>query len=233
MRKGPVFVYPTFIAHILIVDDDHRLRDLLKRYMQRQNFLVSTASSLAEAKHVLSLFVMDVVVLDVMMPKELGWNFFQIKDICLPPVVFLSAMGNPKDRMQGLSLGAKDYVLKPFEPEELLIRIQNILKVSRKHTLQFGDLVYHQNRSQVVHKNGNIIHLTDLETQILTYMGQRLHQPVSREELLHHFFPQSKTLRVVDVNIGRLRKKIEEDSASPRFLLSLRNKGYILKGLDS
>ena len=218
------------MIHILIVDDDDRLRELLKRYLMQQGFIVCCAETLAEAKIALCLFQIHVVLLDIMLPEQKGWDLFQEKaDLPpLPAVIFMSALGQPQDRTKGLALGAQDYIVKPFDPEELIFRIQKILKHMPGRLLTFGKLTFHPQKG-LLKQGQDPISLTEQETKLLTYFSQRLYQVISRQELAQHVFPQASNIRVVDVQISRLRKKLEQDPTNPQFLISSRSQGYILK----
>lgn len=213
-------------SHLLIVDDDCRLRDLLRRYLlQQEDFFVSTSASVAQAKKALETFVFDALIVDIMMPGGLGTELFSC--FSLPPTILLSAMGEAHDRIHGLELGAHDYLIKPFEPKELMLRLRNVLKGSGK-PLVLGDKNYCLRR-RILKKHNQVIALSHAEGQLFHYLACRAHQILSRQEVAQQVFPQASNERVVDVQINRLRKKIEDNPEAPQYLVSLRGQGYCLK----
>lgn len=219
-------------THILIVDDDTRLRQLLNRYLTSNDFLVSEASCPAEAREMMETFIFDALILDVMMPGESGFSFAEKlrSNGNIVPILMLTAMGDIQDRIQGLETGVDDYLTKPFEPKELLLRLNNILRrvqaTPQKDTvLKFGKFVYDRQRSELSCGN-EFIALTTVEKELLIILSESPGVEVSREELA----ARTKTAneRTIDVQVNRLRKKIEEDIKTPRYLQTVRGKGYVL-----
>lgn len=218
--------------HILVVDDDARLRGLLERYLHEQGYAVSTAENTKKARHALSLFTPDIMVLDVMMPEETGLEFSEKlrEQDGAPPILMLTAMDTPADRIAGLESGVEDYLTKPFEPRELLLRLENILKRNTfvnesSEMVTFGDLTFTHETQQLMDEEGNPLRLTTTERDMLSVLAANINQPVSREKL-------GKTLesegspRHIDVQIGRLRKKLGDSS----LIQTVRGKGYRLVG---
>lgn len=218
--------------HILVVDDDDRLRSLLKKFLQEQGFMVSEAASAEAARGLLGWFSFDVMVLDVMMPGETGIELLARDSRSLPPVLMLSAMGEPDDRINGLEHGADDYLVKPFEPKELILRLRAILRrtaqARESATLQFGDYTFELDSGQL--KRGDeTIALTSNESAMLKILAEQAGQPVSREALAK-LMPGASNERTVDVQVTRLRKKIEENEGKPLHLQTVRGAGYVLFG---
>ena len=220
-------------AHILVVDDDNRLRSLLQRFLRDNNFYVSTAANASEARERLQDYKFDILIVDIMMPQETGLEFLsslrQESDI---PVIMLTAMGETEDRITGLETGADDYLPKPFEPKELVLRIKNILRRTPKDKLQqeklnLGLCWYDMTKKELTAKNGGIIHITPVEQSMLNVLGQKSGQIFSREKLAE-ILGAGQSPRSIDVQITRLRKKIEKDSKNPRYLQTVRGKGYML-----
>jgi len=217
--------------HLLIVDDDARLRELLRRYLADSGFRVTTAADAGEARSQLASFAFDLVVLDVMMPGESGFDLTRaLRSEGRIPVLLLTAMAEPEDRVNGLEQGADDYLSKPFEPRELVLRIRNILQrrpaadaVSRE--LRFGGCRFDVIRAEL-YRGGDLVHLTAAEAGLLSILAQNAGQAVSREELS---MPLSGNIRNVDVQMTRLRRKIERDPRFPRYLQTIRGTGYTLK----
>ena len=220
-------------THILVVDDDERLRDLLSDYLSAHSFLVTVASSALEARKLQEYMVFDVMILDVMMPGETGMEYLQDfrKQNTTTPVLMLTAMGESQDRIKGLTIGADDYLAKPFEPQELLLRLRNLLKrseISNKSTvLRFGAFTYDILKDELKHHD-EVIHLTTSERQFLRFFGQNPNRLISRDELLA-CLGDTDNERAVDVQVTRLRKKIEQDQKHPIYLQTIRGKGYIFK----
>lgn len=218
-------------THLLVVDDDDRIRDLLKRYLSKNGFRVSTAADAAEARRLMSGLTFDLLVLDVMMPGEDGFALTKsLRAVDDVPIILLTARGEPSDRIEGLSLGADDYLAKPFEPEELILRIKSILKRQasrpRQNKICFGDFVFDVDR-QLLELAGERAHLTSGELALLTTLSNRVGQPVSRQALADHI--KAKSERAVDVQITRLRRKLETNPSQPEFLTTVRNRGYCLQ----
>ena len=220
--------------HILVVDDDNRLRSLLQRYLREQGFLVSAAEDAEKAESFLSVYNFDMLIVDIMMPKISGTDFLkslrQANNFI--PVILLTAMGDSADRVNGLEIGADDYVPKPFEPKELVLRINNILKRTRelkeqKNTLLFHGMRYDLVRGELSDACGKIVHITPVERLLLNLLGQKPGEVHTRDELAE-VLGSTESLRTVDVQITRLRKKIETDTKNPRYLQTVRGKGYML-----
>lgn len=220
-------------AHILVVDDDRRLRTLLGRFLKEQNFAVSLAGDAFEATMFLEQYRFDLIILDVMMPQINGFDFLKkLRAESNIPVLMLTAMGETDDRINGLEIGADDYLSKPFEPKELLLRLKNILKRLPKKKaengfLNFGTLFYDVTAKKLKTTAGVIVHITNVEQQLLSILGQKIGQIVTREKLAE-LLGAGSNLRSIDVQITRLRKKIEKDSKNPRYLQTVRGKGYML-----
>lgn len=219
--------------HILVVDDDDRLRNLLRRFLLENDLLVSTAKSAEEAKHLLKLFAFDLLVLDVMMPGESGLSLTQeIRKTSTVPVLMLTAMGEVENRISGLESGADDYLTKPFEPRELLLRIRNILKrlpvleEEEKHIIRLG-LCSYDTKEEALFRDGNKVRLTPAESVLMKIFAERAGQILSREEVTKKTGEENNP-RTIDVQITRLRSKIENDPKVPRYLQTIRGKGYIL-----
>ena len=219
--------------HLLVVDDDSRLRELLRRYLSENGFRLTLAADAAEARARLESFAFDLVVLDVMMPGESGLDLTRdLRREGRLPVLLLTAMAEPEDRVNGLEQGADDYLSKPFEPRELVLRIRNLLQrrpVARApaREVRFGGCRFDLARNELF-RGGDPVHLTAAEAGLLASLAQRPGEPVSREELsLSAQF--SGSVRNVDVQMTRLRRKIERDPRFPRYLQTIRGTGYVLK----
>jgi two-component system phosphate regulon response regulator OmpR len=221
------------LKHILVVDDDTRLRGLLQRFLRENHFFVSTAKDADEARLMLSQYRFHLLVVDVMMPKESGLEFLsRLRQESAVPVIMLTAMGDVEDRIVGLECGADDYVAKPFEPKELLLRIASILKrspadKSEKQVLDLGLCVFDLQTKELSSKQGELLHITPIEQNLLCVLGAKSGQVFSREKL-SEILGAGQSPRSIDVQITRLRKKIERDSKNPRYLQTLRGKGYML-----
>ena len=222
------------IVHILVIDDDTRLRNLLQRFLREQAFAVSTAKDAQEARMLLEEYKFDVLIVDVMMPGESGIEFLKkLRREDNVPVIMLTAMGETADRINGLENGADDYLPKPFEPKELILRIRNILKrTPEKHAdipapLNLGLCFYDVVKKELTTKHGDIIHITPVEQSLLNILGQSPGQIFTREKLAE-ILGAGQSPRSIDVQITRLRKKIEKDSKNPRYLQTIRGKGYML-----
>lgn len=219
--------------HVLVVDDDRRIRDLLSRYLDEYGFVVLSAEDAGQAKELLKSFEVDVLVVDVMMPGQSGVDFTQeLRAQCLTPVVLLTALGDVDDRVKGLEAGADDYLPKPFEPRELVLRLNAILKrtaktISVDRAFRVGPWVFDP-ESNVLEGEGRTIKLTSTEVLLMKAFGQSDGEVLSREALAKACDIDSGE-RTVDVQITRLRRKIEEDTKNPRFLKTVRGKGYILR----
>jgi two-component system phosphate regulon response regulator OmpR len=218
-------------AHILVVDDDQRIRDLLAQYLFQNGFRVTTAADAATARATMGGLVFDVVILDVMMPGENGLALARdLKSASNVPICMLTARAEPEERIEGLEAGVDDYIAKPFEPRELLLRLQNILKRRQgpsgpRDEIAMGEFVFHVARGEL--KRGEeSVKLTERERELLRHFAQRPGTPVARHELAAD--DSTGTERAVDVQINRLRRKIESDPAHPVYLQTVRGKGYIL-----
>jgi two-component system phosphate regulon response regulator OmpR len=222
--------------HILVIDDDKRLRDLIGRYLTEQGYRVTTAIHAADARAKLAGITFDLLVVDIMMPGESGLELTQsLRESSLVPILLLTAMGESNDRIAGLETGADDYLVKPFEPRELVLRISAILKRARARTerqtsvgaVKFGAFVFEIERRRLF-KSGEPVHLTEAESELLFQLARRAGEPVSREALA----PQAEETgesRLIDVQMTRLRRKIEDDPRFPRFLQTVRGRGYVLQ----
>lgn len=220
------------VAHILVVDDDSRLRDLLRKYLTDNGFLVTTAGSADEARRKLASLAFDLIVLDVMMPGETGLSLAEsLRGTLAVPILMLSAMGETEDRIAGLEHGADDYMPKPFEPRELLLRIQTILRRVPKEAeapreVRFGPCRFTLDRGDLF-RDGERIRLTESETRILTALARRAGAVASRDDLNRECDLVGGN-RAVDVQITRLRRKIEHNPRDPRYVQTVRGTGYAL-----
>jgi two-component system phosphate regulon response regulator OmpR len=226
---------PDHAQHILVVDDDRRLRELLARFLTQHGYRVTTAASAAEAEAKSESLVFDALVLDVMMPGENGFDYARrVRAQSRVPILMLTAQANAEDRVNGLEIGADDYLTKPFETRELILRLSNILKratptepaeaPAAPEAIRFGPFQYRFDRGEL-RRGDEPIRITDREREILTLLGQRAGANVSREELAG---ASGANERTVDVQITRLRRKIETDPANPAFLQTVRGVGYRL-----
>lgn len=217
--------------HLLVVDDDDRLRSLLKKFLSEQHFMVTTASDAAEARRKLAWFAFDLIILDVMMPGETGLQLLTSLKERQEPVLMLSAMGEADDRIAGLEVGAEDYLVKPFEPKELVLRVKAILRRSanqkeKARSVTFGDYSFDMTSNQL--KQGSeIVALTSSEAMMLKLLAENAGKPVTREAL-SKLMPGSASERSIDVQITRLRKKIEVSDKKPVYLQTVRGAGYVL-----
>lgn len=226
---------PDEAPHILVVDDDRRLRDLLARFLGDHGYRVTTAANAAEADTRLTAIVFDAIVLDIMMPGENGFDFARRYRIgSTVPILMLTARANSTDRISGLELGVDDYLAKPFEPRELLLRLGNILKrtvvepaqsATRPDFVRFGPFLYGLSRGEL-RKGEETIRLTEREREILTALAERAGEVMPREELAAQ--GSAANDRTVDVQMNRLRRKVERDPADPLYLQTVRGVGYRL-----
>ncbi len=219
-----------FKAHILIVDDDERIRELIKQYLNDKGYLASTAISAEDAKEKVKIIKFDIIVLDVMMPGQSGFDFtIENKKKINTPIILLTAKGEASDRIQGLEIGADDYLAKPFEPKELTLRINNILQktknLNQKRVVSFSNINIDLNKSLIIN-NKKEHKINNTEKVILEKMINSPGQTFSREEI-GKLINLSKE-RSIDVIITRLRKKIEYDPKNPKFLQTIRGSGYVL-----
>jgi len=218
--------------HLLVVDDDRRIRDLLSRFLFAEGYRVTTAETAAEARAKLEGLRFDLLILDVMMPGETGFEFARkLRTSSSVPILMLTARGEAESRIQGLEIGADDYVGKPFEPRELSLRIANILKRARPaaplpaETVCFGEFLFHIARGEL--KRGDeLIHLTDREREMLRLLAATPGETVPRLALAGN--GSSIGERAVDVQVNRLRRKIERDPANPLLVQTVRGIGYRL-----
>ena len=217
---------------ILLVDDDQRLRDLLKDYLSEKNLSIFTSQDFEEAKEILKYFVFDLIILDRMMPSGDGVELISlIKNKSNTPIIMLTAMGENENIIQGLKTGSDDYVAKPFEPEELYLRIKKLLNLyeninKSELRIEFGNYVF-DTKSMVLKKEYEEIYLTEGENRLLIKLINKRNNLVSREELADKEFDESE-LRKVDVGITRLRQKIEKIPKKPQFIKTIRSKGCML-----
>ena len=218
--------------HLLLVDDDRRIRDLLSRFLRAEGYRVTTAMSASDARSKLAGLHFDLLILDVMMPGETGFELARfIRTSSAVPIVMLTARSEPESRIEGLQIGADDYVAKPFEPRELSLRIGNILKRAAPppaeqaiEQVTFGPYVYHLARGDL-RQGDEVIHLTDREREMLRILANARGETVQRGALTGN---GTVNERAVDVQINRLRRKIESDPANPLFLQAVRGIGYRL-----
>ena len=217
---------------ILIVDDDKRLRELLEDYLSEKKYKIFLCEDFADAEEILEYFVFDLIIVDRMMPSGDGIDLIKtVKDKSNTPVILLTAMGETESRIAGLKIGADDYLSKPFEPEELYLRIQKLLALFKNDAIDnksfiFGDFVFNITTLQLK-KNSKIVYLTEGENKLLLKFINKNNAIVLREELAESDYDESE-LRKVDVQVTRLRQKIEENPKQPRFIKTIRGKGYKL-----
>ena len=219
-----------FKAHILIVDDDDRIRELIKQYLVDNDYLVTTANSAEDAKKKVDIIKFDLIVLDIMMPGQSGLEFTnEYKKKIETPIILLTAKGETSDRIQGLEIGADDYLAKPFEPKELVLRIKNILEKTksknRKRVVNFSNINIDLNKLLIINNNQEF-KINNTEKIILEKMINAPGQTFSRESI-GKLIDLDKE-RSIDVIITRLRKKIEIDPKNPKYLQTIRGTGYVL-----
>ena len=218
--------------NILVVDDDNRILKLLKKFLSQEGFLVSISTSANEALELLNNFNYDLIILDVMMPEITGLEFaVKIKESgSAMPIVMLTALSDPEDRVKGLESGANDYLTKPFEPRELLIRINNLINShnlykKEQQLIRFGNNSYNLITKEFIQNNINV-KLSSSEEKLFDALISANNDAISREELSGKL--GGLNLRSVDVQVVRLRNKIESDPKNPQYLKTIRNKGYVL-----
>ena len=226
-------------SHILVVDDDNRLRKLLQKFLTDNGFSVDTAQNTSIARKKITAILYDIIILDVMMPGESGLSFLQyIRTISKTPILMLSAMKETKERIKGLEIGADDYLGKPFEPQELLLRIEAILRRTDERHLKssidnkitkFGELIFDPKLS-IIWKQKFKILLTKKECELLNELIKLHGKPVNRNMLARNLNLGS---RRIDVTISRLRTKIENNPRNPIYILTIRGEGYLLSGIKS
>ena len=216
--------------HILVVDDDDRIRELIKQYLNDNNFVVTTAIDAKEAKKKIEYFKFDMIVLDVMMPGQNGFDLTnEIKKVLSTPIILLTAKGEVEDRIQGLELGADDYLGKPFEPKELLLRIKDIIKkdkrVNVKEINNIGKAEINLNKMQINFEGKNY-KINNAEKKVLIEMLSNPGKTFSRNQI--GLISNISQERSIDVMITRLRQKIENDPKNPKYLQTIRGSGYVL-----
>jgi two-component system, OmpR family, phosphate regulon response regulator OmpR len=217
--------------HVLVVDDDQKIRDLLGRYLSENGFRVTTASDAQAARADMRGLEFDVILLDVMMPGENGLDLARdLKATRSIPICMLTARSEPEHRIEGLEAGVDDYIPKPFEPRELLLRLRNILKrgsgpAGSQDEVRMGNYVFHVSRGEL-RQDDETVKLTERERDLLRMFAQRIGTPIARHELSGDDCTGSD--RAIDVQINRLRRKIETDPSNPVYLQTVRGKGYIL-----
>lgn len=216
---------------LLVIDDDTRLRNLLGRFLDEKGFDVVLAKDTTQARQLMSETIFDLLIVDVMLPNETGVEFTaKLRDTSTVPVIMLTACGESDDRIKGLEAGADDYLPKPFEPKELLLRINNILKrvgnsSKSENTCEFGDFSFNFGDLRLK-KNNQFIHITDSEAKILNILCKEKGTAVSREKLSS--LCGGIDDRSIDVQITRLRRKLEENPKQPHYLQTIRNRGYVI-----
>lgn len=222
--------------HILVIDDDQRLRALLRKFLENNGFRVSDVEDTNQAKIIMKSIIFDLLVIDVMMPGQNGLDF--LKEIRIKnniPTLMLTAMSSPENRLDGLEIGADDYMTKPFEPRELLIRIQNILKRfipsikknNNNDQIKFGPFLFNYNNLNL-YKNGKSVHLTTSEQKLLNCFAKASNKALSRDNINNLLGGNIET-RSIDVSVVRIRRKIEEDQRYPIYLQTVRGVGWMLK----
>jgi two-component system phosphate regulon response regulator OmpR len=224
----------TELPHILVVDDDTRLRELLRKYLTEQGFRVTAAASAGDARAKLASLAFDLLVLDVMMPGESGLDLAgSLRQTSNVPILMLTAMGEAEDRIAGLERGADDYLPKPFEPRELVLRIRTILRraapepAAALKELRLGAFSFDVER-RILQQGRSEVHLTEAEAALLVALAKNPGSAMSREELSRQTGSDVNS-RTVDVQVTRLRRKIETDPRFPRYLQTVRGRGYVLR----
>ena len=218
--------------HVLIIDDDDRIRDLLSKYLSKNGFVTSTAASTGKARDLMKKYIFDLLVVDYMMPEENGVEFVtklrSDSSSEMIPIIMLTALNEVENRIEGLTAGVDDYLSKPFEPKELILRMNNLLKrsgrISDETKIAFGSYEFDFGRRTLT-KSGGFIKLTQMESDILMILLKNVNKTMSREEICSFYSDINE--RTIDVQITRIRKKIEDDIKNPRFLKTIRNGGYV------
>ena len=218
-----------FIAHILVVDDDDGIRYLVKQYLNENKYLVTTSENAEDASNKIEIIKFDLIILDIMMPGKSGLDFIKDNKKLDTPIILLTAKGQPNERIEGLEIGADDYLPKPFEPKELILRIQNILsktiKTEQKRVIDFENVKIDLNKLLII-KNKKEYKINNTEKIILYKMINNPGKTFSREDIGNLINLDKE--RSIDVIITRLRKKIEIDPKNPKFLQTIRGEGYVL-----
>jgi len=231
IEEKPIEAPSDTAPHLLVVDDDRRIRDLLARYLRENGFRVTVSADAGEARNALRGLAFDLIILDIMMPGESGLSLAEtLRGESDVPILMLTARSEPESRVQGLELGVDDYMAKPFDPRELLLRLQNIL---RRRVIEeepcdeicFGDCVFNVVRGDLA-RAGVPVKLTDRERDLLRQFARAPGETIARHELLGG--DAHGTDRAIDVQINRLRRKIEMDPANPVHLQTVRGRGYVL-----
>ena len=230
---GDVLEMEDETPHVLVIDDDNRLRELLGKYLGEHGFLVVTAKDAADARCKMTTFSFDIIILDLMMPGESGLEFTDdLRTRSKIPILMLTAMGESENRIEGLERGADDYLIKPFEPKELLLRLNSILR--RIPSIQkpapdvhLGEVVFSPSRREL-NRDSQKVRLTDVEASLLGALAKHPGEILSREELIE-LTGASGGGRAIDVQVTRLRRKIENQAKAPRYLQTVRGKGYVLR----
>ena len=228
--------FKNYKFHILVIDDDQKLRHLLKRFLEKNGFMVSAAQDTSEAKKLMEILIFDLLVIDIMMPGQNGLEF--LKEIRLSnsiPTLMLTAMSNPEDRLDGLEIGADDYMTKPFEPRELLLRVQNILKryssiftkIKNDDNTKFGPFLFNQ-KSLNLYKNDIPVYLTTSEQKLLNCFCKSPNIAFTRDDI-NNSLGGNMEIRSIDVAIARIRRKIEDDKRYPIYLQTVRGVGWMLQ----
>lgn len=217
-------------AHLLVVDDDDRIRSLLKRYLMTKGYGVTTAKDAAQARELIDNIEFDLLIFDIMMPGEDGISLTKfVRNERNTPILLLTARGESQDRIEGLTAGADDYLPKPFEPEELALRVANILRRIKPAPVQismsFGDTIYDITRDELK-RDGQSIRLTETEKSLMRELAARSGAVVTREELARKAGVAAD--RSIDVQVARLRRKLEPNSGEPMYLQTIRGQGYRL-----
>lgn len=227
-----------FFAHLLVVDDDERIRELLQKYLIRNGFSVSTARDADQARRLLGGLMFDLIILDVMMPGMDGVTFTsELRETLDTPILLLTARNETEDRISGLEAGADDYLAKPFEPKELLLRIGAILRrlpevTEEQNTpkiISLGNVKYDVSRAELW-CGEVLVRLTSTEIDLMRLFSSNLGQPLHRTDIVQALNREAEQDRSIDVQITRLRRKIESDPKQPRYLQTVRGEGYMLVG---
>ena len=222
------------LPHILIVDDDKRILQLINDYLIKNNFRISTANNALKAREKIENIEFDLIILDIMMPGESGLKLTDSlkKNNFKTPILLLSALGSADDRIKGLEIGANDYLAKPFEPKELLLRMKNLIKKNKYNKqktkiVKFGPYTFNL-KKEILKKNGKIFILTSSETKLLYILAKDDGKPIIRYNL-SKVLNIPNTSRALDVQITRLRNKIENNKKFPTYIQTVRGRGYVLK----